>query len=257
MPVFSLNPVLFLLLNLSIPLLGGFISISFGEHQLHRHLMHRKRLPKFVYRVAPYLLGIFEAHAVRHHAQWYREFDFEPDEYGRLENLHIGWTETFWILLGFSPIIALVMWLLPVAGTLSLLMVVFHNRLWNVIHDQMHLPREVFFKEWPVFKLLARNHFLHHVEPRSFYNVVFPFADYIMGTSIKPRQRDVKEMMRLGYLTPRTVRGARVLEKLHQKTRAVRADFMKTFVSSMTREEAVAAMAAGGRVIAPRSASPA
>jgi len=229
----------FLFWNLLGPLMGGYLGISLGEHQLHRHLMHRKRLPKTVYQLWPYITSIFEGHAVRHHAQWYREFDFEPDECGKRDNLRIRMVETFWILVGFAPLFALLAWFYPAAAIIGISMTVLHNRLWNLIHVQMHMPQEVWFKRNRVFRFLARNHFMHHVDPRTHYNVVFPCVDYLMGTTCKPKLGHLREMMRLGYLLPRSARAAAWLDNKTRATEARRKNFLTTFVSSMTREEAI------------------
>jgi len=85
-------------------LLFSYVFDSFVEHQIHQHLMHRRRLPKWVYRMSPYMLETFEAHAVRHHGKWYKEFDFEPDPAGREYNLDIKVGETVVMLLCLTPV---------------------------------------------------------------------------------------------------------------------------------------------------------
>jgi len=234
----ELEGPLFYIVNILVPLLGGYLGISIGEHQLHRHLMHRKRLPKAVYTAVPYALALFTSHAVNHHAHWYREFDFEPDEFGKLENLNIGWQQTALILLGFGPLLALVTFLSPLAGIIAILMIVAHNRLWNVIHNQMHVPKDVFFRDSGVYRYLARNHFMHHVKSHKNYNVVFPAADVLFGTKVEPALGHLREMLRLGYLVPRSAAGRRRLEKAHVQTAQRRTDMLRTFVSSMTAEQA-------------------
>ena len=182
----------------------SFAFVSFCEHQIHKHLMHKKRLPKWVYRASHYLLDVFEAHAVRHHATWYKEFDHEPHPQGRQENLDIKWTETVVILSSLLPMFVFLFWKFPLGGTILVGMTVLHNRLWNALHRQMHIPQETVFKNWKIFHFLARHHFMHHQQMAKNFNIVFPLADYVLRSKAKPRRRDMREMLRLGYLKPRS-----------------------------------------------------
>jgi len=47
---------------------------------------------------------------------------------------------------------------------------------------------------------------MHHQLTNKNYNIVFPLADYIVGTNVKPRIGDLCQMLYLGYLTPRSAR---------------------------------------------------
>lgn len=181
----------------------SYVFISFFEYQIHRHLMHRKRLPAWVYEKSAYFLDTFEAHAVRHHRTWYKEFDFEPNPEGREDNLDIKIGETAVVLLAFTPFYILITWLSPVTGIILIATSFFHNRLWNVLHREMHIPQGAFFHKWPAFQYLARHHFLHHNHVGKNYNVAFPLWDYLLSSIAKPRLADVRELLRLGYITPR------------------------------------------------------
>ena len=67
--------------------------------------MHTRCLPESIYKAYyPYVLDTFEAHGVRHHTQWYREFDFEPDDYGREEKLIIPLKESALMLVAALPL---------------------------------------------------------------------------------------------------------------------------------------------------------
>ena len=184
----------------------NYVLISFVEHIIHRYLMHMRRLPHLVYRLSPYLLDVFEAHAVRHHLQWYKTFNYEPEPVGREENLDIRLVDTAAILTGSAPIWLLEMWLWPTAGFLYMVMMFIHNRLWSSLHRQMHIPQGVLFKDWPVFTFLARYHFMHHQMVGKNFNLVFPLADLFMGCVAKPRLRDIRKMVGIGLLCPRRKR---------------------------------------------------
>jgi sterol desaturase/sphingolipid hydroxylase (fatty acid hydroxylase superfamily) len=62
----------------------------------------------------------------------------------------------------------------------------------------MHKPEQRFFADYPVFKYLARHHYLHHVHGNTNYNVVLPLADYVLGKVCKPSRADLRGMHRMG-----------------------------------------------------------
>jgi sterol desaturase/sphingolipid hydroxylase (fatty acid hydroxylase superfamily) len=64
----------------------------------------------------------------------------------------------------------------------------------------MHKPERRFFSEWPIYKFLARHHYLHHKYPNKNFNVVLPLADYVLGTSIRATRSDLNGMYRSGLL---------------------------------------------------------
>lgn len=199
-----------LLMKIVGALIFSYVFVSFVEYQIHRHLMHRKRLPEWVYRKSAYFLETFEAHAIRHHRTWYKEFDHEPDPHGREENLDIKFAETLFVLVAFSPILGTFIWLSPLGGSIVFAVAFFHNRLWNLLHREMHIPEDSFFGNWPIFHYLARHHFMHHQQIGKNYNVVFPLWDYLLSTKARPKLSDVRELLRLGYIRPRQA-GTRLL----------------------------------------------
>lgn len=194
-------------------LVFSYAFVSFFEWQIHRHLMHRKRFPKWVYRFSPYILETFEAHAVRHHGQYYDEFDHEPDPAGREYNLDIKVGETVTIVICLAPVFALIFWLSPLGGSILLGMSVLHNQAWNLLHREMHIPQHGWLGNTAFFRFLARHHFLHHEQTSKNYNIVFPLFDYVFFTTAKPNFGDIREMLRLGYLTPRHMHSEPRLER--------------------------------------------
>lgn len=201
----------FLLIILCI--LFSYVAISFLERFVHKYFMHRK-LPKFVYRIVPDIIWVFESHAVRHHGKWYREFDFEPDPEGRYDNILIRPLDTLSGILIASPVILLFFIISPLLGGILLLMGLLHSRLWNMLHSQMHIPKPVFFAQWKIYQYLACYHYMHHQRTNKNFNIVFPLADYLLGSLAKPRLRDLRQMLYLGYLTPRSTKvAARVAGK--------------------------------------------
>jgi hypothetical protein len=213
-----------IVLHVLLTAIGSVFVITFGEYAIHRHLMHRKRFPKWVYRVNPDMNAQFHNHAVLHHGTYYQKFDYEPRDEGKYFNLRILPADTLRILALFAPIIiALALGISVVSAATFMLMIVVHNLLWSIVHVQMHVPEgNAWFRDTAYFRFIARHHFMHHERMGKNYNVVIPLADFIMGSATKPRLRDVREMLRLGYLKPRTVRGQRCLDAYRQKHIALR-----------------------------------
>ena len=90
---------------------------------------------------------------------------------------------------------ALVLALFSWKGALILIgTVTAHHWIWNKIHLEMHKPEQKPFSNWPIYKFLARYHYLHHKYPDRNFNVVFPLADYILGTHANAREADLQSM---------------------------------------------------------------
>jgi hypothetical protein len=194
------------------------IIFSFAEHQTHQNIMHKRFLPEWIYKKYPKIFQeVFEGHAIRHHAIWYRQFDFELHPEGKDDNIRFRLGEIIVALICFLPITCLFYLISPLAGVTFVVTLLVHALTWNTIHSQMHLPKATFFADWGVFRWLAIHHYLHHQLTNKNYNIVCPLADYVLGTKIQPRMRDLRELMRLGYLKPRTTRTAMRLNKLRNQ----------------------------------------
>jgi hypothetical protein len=214
-----------IVLHILLTTLGSALVITFGEHAIHRHTMHRKRFPRWVYRVNPDLSAQFHNHAVLHHGTYYRDFDHEPTAEGKYFNLRILPGDTLRVLIAFSPLtVVLAVFVSLYSAATFVLLVVAHNLLWSAVHVQMHVPSaSCLFRDTAYFRFIARHHFMHHRRMGKNFNVVLPLADFVLGSATRPSLSDVREMMRLGYLTPRTARGQRGLDLYRQRHLAARA----------------------------------
>ncbi len=213
-----------IVLHILLTIIGSVLLITFGEYAIHRHAMHRKRFPKWVYRVNPDMHAQFHNHALLHHGTYYKKFDYEPTDEGKYFNLRILPGDTLRIMVLFAPVIIPLALFVSLYSAATLVMVIaIHNVLWGVVHVQMHVPEtNRWFRDTAYFRFIARHHFMHHERMGKNYNVVIPLADFIMGTATKPRVSHVREMLRLGYLKPRTALGQRRLELYRQKHEASR-----------------------------------
>lgn len=214
-----------IVLHILLTTLGSTLVITFGEHAIHRHTMHRKRLPRWVYRLNPDMSAQFHNHAVLHHGTYYRVFDHEPSPEGKYFNLRILPADTLQVLILFSPLTLLLAMFVSLYSALTfVLVVVAHNLLWSAVHVQMHVPdARCIFRDTAYFRFIARHHFMHHQRMGKNYNVVIPLADFVLGSATRPSLPDVREMLRLGYLRPRTARGQRGLDSYRRRHLAARA----------------------------------
>jgi len=166
--------------------------MSFVEHQVHARLMHR---PNFLSKRYASYKRVFEAHAITHHAHYSKIFTDEPVAPGEDKEIRLTVRKA---PMKAMPFAALLSFLSIQAGLTFVAIVTFHHWIWNNIHLEMHKPENRFFSEWPVYKFLARHHYLHHRYQNKNFNVVFPFADYLLGTNVHATKQDKEEMVALG-----------------------------------------------------------
>jgi len=176
-------------------LLGWFvfscILMSFIEHQVHCRLMHRRSIERYK--------RTFEAHAIVHHQFYLKIFSDEPVAPGEDKEIRLTVRK--------APIKALPV-AIPIAffsvpGALMFMAVMtLHHWIWNKIHLEMHKPEQRPFSKWPAYKFLAEYHWMHHRYQNKNFNVVFPFADYVLGTSAKGNAADYALMHEQLYPAP-------------------------------------------------------
>ncbi len=180
------------MINFAIQCIVWFIVLSvlmsFIEHQIHQHLMHRKS-PLSV--IVPNLNKVFEHHAVLHHGYYYDIFDDEPVAPGKDKGLRLNYFEGFLEALPIAAIIAIFSLL---GAAMFFVVVMLHHFFWNKIHVEMHKPEKRFFSDWPLYKRLARHHYLHHRHRDKNFNVVLPIADIVLGTNARATRTDLKGM---------------------------------------------------------------
>jgi hypothetical protein len=178
-------------------MLGWFvfscILMSFIEHQVHSRLMHKRSIAAFK--------RTFEAHAIFHHQHYSKIFSDEPVGPGEDKEIRLNVHHAPQKSWPFALLIALVSW----QGALVFLATVcLHHWVWNKIHLEMHKPEQRGFSRWPIYKFLAQYHWMHHRHPEKNFNVVFPLADYVFGTSARASELDLKDMELQLALQPAT-----------------------------------------------------
>lgn len=136
---------------------------------------------------------VFEAHALVYHKHYTEVFSDEPVHRGYDKEIRLTARKASLKAIPIAAVIALVSW--PGAAVFVVAMM-FHHWTWTKIHLEMHKPGRRIFSAWPVYKFLARYHYLHHRHLDSNFNVVFPLADYVLGTSVRATEGDLKYMAR-------------------------------------------------------------
>ncbi len=164
------------------------ILMSFIEHQVHAQLMHRRNY--FSDRSAKYK-RVFEAHAIKHHGHYSKIFSDEPVPEGEDEEIRLTVQSAPMKSIPAAALIALFSWQ---GAIIFVCVITFHHWAWNKIHLEMHKPEQRGFSKWPIYKFLSRYHWLHHRYPNKNFNVVFPFADYVLRTVAKPTPDDLQLM---------------------------------------------------------------
>lgn len=172
-----MNPILVF----SLWCLGGFVvGVVFGsffEWTLHRYVMHR---PIWNFRYA------FQAHAVVHHQVFKADQTYHLQNEKDKETIPMAWWNgPALIAIGVIPF-ALISWAIGEWGFAlgGFLAFAIYYGTYEYIHWCMHLPkaRRVEKPNW--FRKLNGHHLLHHRYMHKNFNVVFPLADFLLGTLI-------------------------------------------------------------------------
>lgn len=175
---------------------------SFFEYLIHRYVMHDRKLRDAILPKRDDTNGIYHKHAKLHHGVFYGQFDLETDPVGKELNIVFTWDDTALVLLGLSPALFIIGYFISPAVALAFIVVaVLHNRVWNLLHHEMHIPTHAWWTKTASYRFLARHHFMHHQKTGTNFNVVLPLADFVLATVASPNKDDIVEMRRLGFLT--------------------------------------------------------
>ena len=156
-------------------LVGNVIFASFFEWFIHRYVMHR---PVGSFRYA------FQAHAVVHHQVFKADHTYHLVDPKDQETIPMAWWNgPVLILMGASPTLLLSAitghWIM-LAGAATTF--VLYYIAYEYIHWCMHLPKARRVEKPWLFRRLNGHHLLHHRYMHKNFNVVFPLADFCLGT---------------------------------------------------------------------------
>ncbi|MDT7042865.1 hypothetical protein [Candidatus Nitronereus thalassa] len=181
-------------MNIPDPMMLGFqivgwfilsaVLMSFIEHQVHKWLMHRRSIAAFKH--------TFEAHAIVHHKNHYSKiFSDAPVPPGEDKEIRLTIRKAPIKALPVAMCLAFFSWL---GAAIFIATFVFHHWVWNNIHLEMHKPEQRAFSHWRLYQFLARYHWLHHRYPDKNFNVVFPLADFVLGTLAHATPTDLQDI---------------------------------------------------------------
>lgn len=116
---------------------------------------------------------------MEHHGHYRQIFHDDPVPPGQDRGIRLNLAEG---MIESLPVSLVLAWFSITAAIMLPLVVCLHHAIWNQVHMEMHKPEQRFFVNWPVYKFLARHHFLHHRYPDKNFNVAFPIGDYVFRT---------------------------------------------------------------------------
>lgn len=165
--------------------LACLVHLSFAEWILHFKLMHKAR---------SWCSYPFKTHAITHHglfkadATYHIQQHTEAHEHG--DKITMAWWNapiiTFipvipFLLLAWATSIWPLFWIAYVCSWL-------YYATYEFIHYCMHLPKlpkPRLIERMPLYIWLNGHHLLHHRFMHKNFNVVFPFADWCLGTLVR------------------------------------------------------------------------
>jgi hypothetical protein len=182
-----------LVIEIIVWLAVSILLMSFLEHVIHRNLMHKRT---FLSDRFTAFKKMFEHHAVLHHVEYSKIFSDEPVPPKEDRHIRLSMSEGALEALPFCILFAII----SIPGAIIFMGIVCtHHFIWNQIHLEMHKPQKRFFSDWPIYKHLARHHYLHHKYPSKNFNVVLPIADYLIaGQAVRASKADLQDMQQLG-----------------------------------------------------------
>ena len=176
-----------------------YLVASFQEWFFHKYLMHQESYAIFN--------GLHRNHML-HHATTKKDYTIKNDKTdyicvevfskdGIIQSILLFSINTGFFYILF-PNISIHIITTTVAGMLSVNILV-----WNTIHSYVHgfdpsiicspkgVPKKFLSEKNGIVKWLVNNHKRHHDNKNTNYNIVFPGADYFMGTFMETIENEV------------------------------------------------------------------
>ncbi len=154
---------------------GGIVIGSFFEWTLHRYAMHR---PFLGWRYP------FRAHALIHHQTFRADHTYHLKREADKHTIPMAWWNGPAIVaVGMVPV-GLLSWTLNEWGLAVGTFIAFSGYYvgYEYSHWCMHLPKSRRIERSGIFFRLNGHHLLHHRYMHKNFNVVFPLADFCLGT---------------------------------------------------------------------------
>ena len=169
---------------ISLAIVTGVVQASFFEWAFHRYWLHRPWLPK----------DCFTTHTLIHHQLCKHDDTFHVVEEEQHEALTFAWWGGITIV-GINTLPwAVAAWVMSAAGatfpmtafaiTFAATMFVYYLG-YEGFHFLMHKPTMPVIENSRFFLYLKKHHRIHHVYMDRNLNVLFPFADLVLGTLVR------------------------------------------------------------------------
>jgi hypothetical protein len=162
--------------------------LSLMEYIIHRHLMHKITLAKFL--KSNYLGVAFRNHAIIHHNRCYTIFNEEKSSCAEID---IRVKPLTMLTVMAIPCLS-IFFFDPIASLVLFAGGIINGTLWSEIHDEMHRPKGAWFCNLRVYRYLKRRHYLHHRHPSTNFNTLFPLWDWVLRTTSVETGEDRQEM---------------------------------------------------------------
>lgn len=150
--------------------------ITLIEHHIHKYHMHRRGWLRWL---APWL---FENHQKIHHPAYRHDFEASDPTAHADVGVKIDYRHTFKVI--GLPLLLLA-YVRPLFSLAFATVTLIHHFLWNAIHEEMHMPQGRWFSRCWAYRVWREHHLRHHVYPKSNFNVIFIWGDYLLGTQFK------------------------------------------------------------------------
>lgn len=147
---------------------------SFFEWYYHRYWMHQPRTPK----------EAFRGHTIVHHGLYGGSDTYFVKEGQHPEHILLKPYALPAILLTHLPVVLLIdKFLIPHTAIGAIVACLLYFVVYEYMHWNMHVPRGHFVERFGWFQFLRKHHHLHHRYFQKNFCVLFPLADWIMGTA--------------------------------------------------------------------------
>lgn len=181
-------------------LLGLFAYASFFEWTLHKYLMH-----------SLHWQYPFHAHALVHHGLFRADHTYHLQHEQHKKKVTFAWWNGPGLLLLHLPLLLSLAYLFGWSvfwGGLAAL--VLYYVLYESLHWCMHIPKNRWVERTKVFRWLNARHYLHHRYAFQNLNVVFPLADWILGSLVPiamthPIRKELNERRAKSLILPAAI----------------------------------------------------
>src|SRR5262245_35007274 len=148
---------------------------SFYEWFWHKLWMHHPRTPK----------QAFHNHTIVHHGLYKGDQSYFVAEGDPTNHILLKPYALPLIFLKHQPIIWLIeLYVVPHTAIGAMTAIVLYFLVYEYMHWNMHVPRNHFVERFSWFQFLRQHHHLHHRYMQKNFCVLFPLADWCLGSLI-------------------------------------------------------------------------